>query len=580
MVAAAAGLLFWGRRPAGAYAPGVQSEDITRSLDRDLPADRPRVAFRDATQAAGIRFHHFAGRRSTQLPEDMGSGAAWGDFDDDGRVDVFLVNVAGPLTLTPSELARSPARNALYRNDGDGTFSDVTEAAGLGERMIGMGAAWGDFDGDGLLDLTVSTYGGLHLYRNRGDGAFADVTHEAGLDRFRGFWAGLSWADYDRDGRLDLYVCGYVQYSYEAGDAGKGTLQYKAVVPYTLNPSSYAPERNLLFHNEGHGHFKEVGRTAGVDNPKGRSLSAAWADFDEDGWPDLYVANDVSDNVMFRNRGNGTFEDVSTQAWVADYRGAMGLAVADWDGDSDQDIFVTHWLAQENALYTNLKVAFTQAPVPQGRLRFMDVADMVGLGQIALDYIGWGTFFFDYDNDSRPDLFVVNGSTFQQEEDPAKLAPMKNLLFWNGGEERGFFEMGAVSGGAVVLPRVGRGAAFADYDGDGYLDVVVVNHDAPALLLHNEGGTAHHWLRVRALAKTGNRFGVGARVSVSAGGRTQVAQIGSQAPYLSQSPYEAHFGLAGAARVDRVEVVFPDGTKAEREGVPMDQVLDVWREEP
>jgi hypothetical protein len=577
---AGAGLVFRWRRPARAYAPGVSTEDVTRALERGLPADRPHIVFRDVTEAAGIRFHHFAGRRSTQLPDDMGSGAAWGDFDDDGRVDLFLVNVAGPLTLTPSERAQSPARNALYRNDGDGTFTDVTEAAGLGERMIGMGAAWGDFDGDGLLDLAVSSYGGLHLYRNRGDGTFADVTREAGLDRFRGFWAGVSWADYDRDGRLDLYVCGYVQYSYKAGDAGKGTLQYKAVVPFTLNPSSYAPERTLLFHNEGHGRFTERGRAAGVDNPNGRSLSAAWADFDEDGWPDLYVANDVSDNAMFRNRGNGTFEDISERAWVADYRGAMGLAIGDWDGDGDQDIFITHWLAQENALYSNLKVAFKQAPAPPGQMRFMDVADMEGLGQIALDYIGWGTFFFDYDNDGRPDLFVVNGSTFQREDDATKLVPMKNLLFWNGGEERGFFEMGAVSGEAVALPRVGRGAAFADYDGDGNLDVVVVNHDAPALLLRNEGGTGHHWLRVRALAKTGNRFGVGARVSVSAGGRTQVAQIGSQSSYLSQSPYEAHFGLAGASRVERVDVVFPDGTKVERQGVPADQVLDVWRDKP
>jgi hypothetical protein len=578
-VLAGAGLVLWARPPERAYAPGGPAEDVTRELDRHLPADRPRAVFRDATQESGLTFRHFYGRRSTQLPEDMGSGAAWGDFDGDGHEDLFLVNVAGPLTLSTAERDISPAHNRLYRNNGNGTFADVTETSGLGARMVGMGAAWGDYDSDGSLDLAVTSHGGVHLYRNEGDGRFVEVTREAGLGRFEGFWAGLSWGDYDRDGRVDLYVCGYARYRYRAEDAAKSTLEYHAVSPFTLNPSSYPPERNLLLHNDGRGRFTEVGRRAGVDNPTGRSLSAAWADFDEDGWPDLYVANDVSDNAMFRNRGDGSFEDISNSAWVADYRGAMGLGVADWDGDGDQDIFITHWLAQENALYSNLRVA-PRLPTAGGKLKFMDVADSVGLGQIALDYIGWGTFFFDYDNDGRPDLFAANGSTFQREDDPSKLVPMKDQLFWNAGDERGFFEVGALSGDAIATPRVGRGAAAADYDGDGNLDVVVVNHDAPAVLLRNEGGDGRHWLRVRARVKSGNRFGVGARVRVEAGGRTKSAQIGSQASYLSQNPYDAHFGLGPATVVDRVVVVFPDGTKVERAGVPADQVIDVWREDP
>ena len=580
IVVAAAGILLWARRPMGSYAPGAPQENVTRALDRDLPKNVPRVTFRDVAREAGVDFRHFNGRRSTQLPEDMGSGAAWGDYDNDGRVDLFIVNVAGPLSLTPPELASSPARNRLYHNEGGGRFRDVTDVAGVGDRMIGMGAAWGDYDNDGLLDLVVTSYGGLRLYRNRGDGSFSDVTRAAGMGGFKGFWTGASWGDYDRDGNLDLYVCGYVQYAYRPGDAQRGSLQYKASVPYTLNPSSYPPERNLLFHNDGQGRFKEVARAAGVDNPEGRSLSAAWCDFDEDGLPDLYVANDVSDNAMYRNLGKGRFADVSTAAWVADYRGAMGLGVADWDGDGDQDIFITHWLAQENALYSNLKVAFGAAPAPPGQLRFMDVADMVGLGQIALDYIGWGTSFLDYDNDGRPDIFVVDGSTFQDEKDPAHLVPMPNLLFWNGGEEKGFFEVGRASGEVVATPRVGRGAAFADYDDDGDIDVLVVNHEAEALLLRNDGGNRNHWLRVRARTKGKNRFGVGAKVRVEAAGRSQTIQIGSQPSYLSQSPYQAHFGLGAATRVERVQVTFLDGKTVEITDVPAGQTMDVWHDGP
>jgi len=400
-------------RSAETYEPGEDLEGITSDLTRNLPEDRPRIELVDVTAEAGIDYRHFAGKRSTQLPEDMGSGAAWGDYDNDGRPDLFIANIAGPLTLSDEARARSEATNHLYHNDGNGRFTDVSAESGLSLPWIAMGAAWGDWNGDGFLDLAVTGYGELVLYRNEKDGSFTNVTETAGLSELSGFWTGLSWGDYDGDDDLDLYVCGYVQYAFDPKDAERGTQQYQAVVPYTLNPSSYAPERNLLLRNEGGGHFADRATEAGVANLDGRSLAVSWCDFDEDGWMDLYVANDVSDNVMYRNRGNGTFEDVSHSAWVADYRGAMGIAVGDWDGDDDQDLFVAHWIAQENGLYSNLKHSFGKSQVGSDEMRFMDVADMVGLGQIALDYIGWGTFFFDYDNDGRPDLFVANGSTFQ-----------------------------------------------------------------------------------------------------------------------------------------------------------------------
>jgi hypothetical protein len=376
---------------------------------------------------------------------------------------------------------------------------------------------------------------------------------------------------------VDLYVTGYVQYAYRAEDAGRGTRQYQSVVPYTLNPSSYEPERNLLLRNNGNATFTEVGAAAGVDNPQGRSLAAAWCDFDEDGWLDLYVANDVSDNVLFRNNGDGTFADVSHPYWVADYRGAMGLAVSDWDADGDQDIFVTHWIAQENALYSNLRIAFGGGggESSPGETRFMDVADMMGLGQIALDVIGWGTFFFDYDNDGRVDIFVANGSTFQEDENPAQLVAMPSQLFWNGGGDRGFFEVGPVAGEFFSSPRVARGAAPADYDGDGDLDVVVVNHGREASLLRNDGGHLQNWIIVEPRSNSGNRFGLGAKVHVEAGGRTQYAQIGSQPSYLSQAPPEAHFGLGDVDRVDRIVVEFLGGARVERRDVAARQRLMV-----
>jgi hypothetical protein len=565
-------------RPAP-YTAGVEaasSDEITRRLERDLPPGVPPVRFEDAAGAAGIDFRHFRATRSTQLPEDMGSGAAWGDYDGDGDPDLYLVNVEGPLPLPGAAPAASGARSALYRNDA-GRFTDVTERAGVGAGGCGMGAAWGDYDGDGDLDLYVTRFGTNLLYRNGGDGTFAEVARVAGVAGPVGFWTGASWSDYDRDGDLDLYVAGYVRYRHDPELARRTSLQYRAVVPFTLNPSSFEPERNLLFRNDG-GVFRETARDAGVDNPTGRSLAAAWGDFDADGWPDLYVANDVSDNAFFRNLGNGRFEDRSHAAWVADYRGAMGLAAGDWDLDLDLDLFVTHWIAQENALYSNLTAGEGSGGAG---LRFLDVADQVGLGQIALDYVGWATEFFDYDNDGRPDLYAVDGSTFQREDDPSRLVPMRNLLFWNAGPRQGFHEVGQATAGAFATENVGRGGAAADYDGDGDLDLAIVVNGGPARLLRNDGGNASGWLRLvlrgpgraASSARKGGRhtnsFAVGARVLLGAGGVTQLREVGAGASYLSQPPPgEVHFGLGGAPRIDRLEILWPDGTRQELPDLP------------
>ncbi len=536
------------------YQPGEAIEGLTNELARSLPANYPRVTFVDASREAKIQFQHFSGRRSTQLPEDMGSGAAWGDYDRDGWLDLYVVNQAGPLTLTPAEVQKSPAHGALYHNNSDSTFSEMSAVAGVDFRGWGMAAAWGDYDNDGWPDLFVSAYGKNVLYRNRGDGTFVDVTLRALPESPDGFWAGAAWGDYNRDGYLDLYVCGYVRY--EKLDATRMTRQYDVDVPASINPSSFEPERNLLYRNNGDGTFAEVGAAAGVDNPRGRSLSAVWCDFDEDGWPDLYVANDVSDNALFRNLGNGAFKDISHAAWVADYRGAMGIAVGDWDRDRDMDMFITHWIAQENALFDNQRSQFATARSGNPGLKFMDEADRFGLGQIALDYIGWGTSFFDYNNDGQPDLFIANGSTFQDRDQPELLIPMNDLLFWNQGAA-GFYDVSAVSGDYFRQKYVGRGAAFGDYDNDGDVDIFVVNNGGPGILLKNEGGNQNNWLKVYLQGRQSNRSAIGARLRLVSGKTVQLAQLGVQSSYCSQNSLIQHFGLGSATRVDSLIIIWP-----------------------
>ena len=541
---------------------------------RDLPLDYPRVHFTDVTEQAGIHFQHFHGLRSTQLPEDMGSGAAWGDYDNDGCPDLYVVDVAGSLTDAPEQIAHSPGGNRLYHNSCNGTFTDVTEKAGVGFKGIGMAAAWGDYDNDGRLDLVVTSYDRIVLYHNNGDGTFTDVTAKAGLDKFRGFWAGAAWGDYDRDGNVDLFICGYVKYDFREEDLKKKSLQYTSLVPYTLNPAAYPPERKLLLHNNGDGTFTDVAKQAGVDDPIGRSLQAAWYDFDGDGWPDLYVANDLWGSKLYLNLHNGTFKDITREAGVSDFRGEMGIAIGDWAHHGNADIFVTHWIYQENALFENQRyMSNTQTPKPT--LFFADIADMVGLGQISKNNIGWGTSFFDYDNDGKLDLLVVNGSTFQDDKDPRHLVPMKNFLFWQKSANDGFYEVGGVSGDPFQQAHVGRGAAFADYDNDGDMDVFIVNQEGRAQLLRNDGGNTKNWVKVRVKCTKSNRTGFGANVEVEAGGVKQSQEIGGQTSYLSQNFQEAHFGLNHEREVTHLKVTFPSGVIREMDHVPANKTVTV-----
>jgi hypothetical protein len=565
---AAAGVGAWlALRPGPTYLPGEQVTGLTAELARSLPPDYPRITLTDATRDAGIRFRHFAGHRSSQLPEDMGSGAAWVDVDNDGWLDLYVVNTAGPLPVDGGEEPPPPARAALYHNAGNGTFRDISAEAGVQFDGWGMGVAAADYDNDGWQDLFVTAYGTNVLYHNNGDGTFTDRSAEAGTGGHDGFWAGARWGDYDRDGFLDLYVTGYVKYRY-LPDRG-ATAQYDIEQPASINPSSFPPERNLLYRNNGDGTFAEVAAQANASGGVGRSLGAVWADFDDDGWPDLYVANDVSDNVLYWNQRGAPFRNVSLAARVADYRGAMGLAVGDWDGDADLDMFVTHWIAQENALYSNRPAG---TPLP---FVFMDEADRYGLGQVALEFVGWGTSFVDYDNDGRLDLFVVNGSTLQQDDDQRLLIPMRDQLFWNRGPDDGFYDVSSVSGAYFAQTHVGRGAAFGDYDNDGDLDVFVVNHAGPGVLLRNDGGNRNSWLAVRLTGNRSNRSGIGAKVRVVADATIQIREVGAQSSYLSHNSLVQHFGLGARQSVDSLIIRWPSGTRDVVVNPAINRVLEI-----
>lgn len=567
-------IIFWPSGSNETYVPGQEIEGLTSDLKRSIPDVKPKVQFQNVSTLAGLKFRHFYGERTSQLPEDMGSGAAWADYDNDGWEDLFVANEAGPLSMEPGDIEHSPAHSALFHNNGDGTFSEVSELAGVNLRTMAIAAAWGDYDNDGWPDLIVTNYGENNIFHNNGDGTFTDVSVQAGISGENGFWAGASWGDFDRDGNLDLYVCGYVKYVQPKISESKS--QYNVEVPVSINPSSFSAERNLLYRNNGNGTFTEIGKAAKVDGGNGKSLSAVWCDFDEDGWPDLYVANDVSDNVLFRNIEGLAFEEISRSAFVADYRGAMGIGIGDWDNDEDMDMFVTHWMAQENALYSNLLSQLNNSATKAiGQTRFMDEADRFGLGQIALDFIGFGTVFLDYDNDGLLDLFIANGSTFQQEDNPKLLIPMKDQLFWNKGADEGFFDISSVSGDYFNQEFGGRGVASADYDNDGDVDLFIVNNDGPGILLNNDGGNINNWAKVHLIGTTSNKLAIGAKIRMVAGDLIQIRQVGAQGSYCSQNSLKEIFGLGDRTQIDTLQITWPLGLRQSLYNLPANELIQI-----
>ncbi|HEU5249652.1 MAG TPA: FG-GAP-like repeat-containing protein, partial [Thermoanaerobaculia bacterium] len=554
------------------YRPGEKVEGLTDVHRARVAGDADwSITWKDVAAKSGIDFRHFSGgARSTQLPEDMGSGCAFADYDRDGDWDLFVADTSGPLTLSAEAMRKAPGGCRLYRNDG-GVFTDVTRAAGLDDlKGVFLGAAWGDFDNDGYPDLAVTSYGEIRLFHNRGDGTLEDVSKPSGVGGRRGFWTGAVWGDADSDGRLDLYVCNYVDYRFDPKDAGRTSKFGAAASPFTINPESYPPVPNLFFLNEGRGRFREMAEEAGVSNPTGRSLSAAFADFNDDSRPDLYVANDVSEGALFVNEDEGIFSDRGREAHVADYRGSMGIAVGDADGDGAMDMFVTHWIAEANAFYLNKRLKKSGL----GALDFEDAAERFGLGQISTDDIGWGTAFLDVDADSWPDLVAVNGSTFEDPVDTRKLIAMPMRLFWNRGGKR-FADVAPLSGTELVRPRVGRGLAIADVDGDLREEIAVVVHGGKLALLKAEGGPANHRIAFRCEGTSSNRSAFGTKLVLESGGTAQRREVNATPSYLSQNAPEAIFGLGVKSRVERLTVRWPSGSTQVFTDLPADRAYRI-----
>jgi hypothetical protein len=518
------------------------------------------MTFTDITAAAGIRFVHNNGAFGKKyLPETLGSGCLFLDFDNDGWQDILLINSTNwPGHAGPSSHAQ------LYHNNGNGTFTDVTSGSGLDVPLYGMGGAAADYDNDGLVDVFITAVGGNRLFHNEGHGRFTDVTRRAGLAD-AGFSTSALWFDYDSDGKLDLFVARYVDWSIDTDLYC--TLDGKAKSYCT--PESYKGQSASLYRNRGDGTFADVTRAAGLFDPTSKALGVAMLDFDGDGRMDLFVANDTQPNKLYRNRGNGTFVDVAVAAGVAFSeagvaRAGMGVDAADYDGSGRPSLVIANFSNEMMALYHN-----------EGAALFIDDAAAAGIGRPSLLTLGFACFFFDVDLDGRPDIFVANGHVADdinrvQSRITYAQAPH---LFRNAGSGR-FEAITAAVGAALGEPMVGRGAAYADVDNDGDLDLLVTANHGRARLLRNDGGNRHHALRVKLVGTTSNRDGIGARVDIALGaGRTQWQLVKTGSSYCSQSELPLTFGLGDAARVAEIRVRWPSGRVETIAGADADQAI-------
>jgi hypothetical protein len=513
------------------------------------PPESSPVTFRDITQKAGIHFiHNNAAFGKKYLPETMGPGVAFIDYDNDGWQDIFLVN--------GTDWAGRPSKHStprLYHNNRDGTFTDVTHKAGLDVELFGMGVAVGDYDNDGFDDLFITTMGQSRLFHNNGNGTFTDVTQKAGLMGPKEFSTSAAWVDYDRDGKLDLVVANYVQWSLE-GDL-YCTLDGKSKSYCT--PESYKGTSVRLWRNRGDGTFEDATKKAGLAEPTSKTLGIAILDYDNDGWPDLLFSNDTQPNKLYRNNGNGTFTEKAVVAGIAFSedgvaRAGMGVDAADYDRSGAASILITNFANQMLSLYHN-----------EGKGLFVDEAPRSEVGRATLLTLGFGCFFFDYDLDGWPDIFIANGhidGDIQRVQPNVKYA-MPPHLFRNVGKGN-FQEVTKTLGPAFNTPRVGRGAAYGDINNDGRLDLLLSTNGGPVFLFENDaapGSAANKSLRIKLVGTKSNRDGIGTVVRVTAGGATESQMMRSGSSYLSASELVLTYGLGQLNQADTVEIRWPSG---------------------
>jgi hypothetical protein len=534
------------------------------SLALSAPDAFPR--FVDVAAKVGITVMNICGGAAKDyIVEANGNGGAFFDYNNDGKMDVLIVNGS---TLDNYKKGGDPMVT-LYKNVG-GTFVDVTREAGLLKRGWGMGVCVGDYDNDGFQDLYVTAYGPSVLFRNNGDGTFSDVTASAGVANIH--WStNCAFGDYDRDGRLDLYVANYMAFDEKtAPRRGKDPKCRFLGIDVFCGPQGLQGEPDVLFHNSGNGTFTDATKSAGIKDPNYYGFGVVFSDFDNDGWPDIYVANDGNPNLLFHNNRNGTFTEMGVLSGAGlneagRAQSGMGVAIGDYDGNGLFDIFVTNFANDTNTLYRNL-----------GKMLFNDVTSLAGLGEISQQYLGWGTGLEDFDNDALPDIFVANGHVYPQVDsaETGQHYAQRKELYQNLGNGK-FKEIAREAGSDLMIPKSSRGAAFGDYDNDGNIDALVINMNDRPSLFRNEGGNRNHWITMLLKGTRSNRDAIGARVEIQAGGRTQVDEVRSGASYLSHNDMRIHFGLGSASRVDRIRIRWPNGNAEELPGVDADQFLTI-----
>jgi enediyne biosynthesis protein E4 len=544
-------IAFW---CAGALLLWIQGLSLVTPVHAQSAPPVSSIRFTDITATAGIKFVHFKGSNGISINrEEFGPGVCVADFDSDGWQDIYFVNGRDLYNRSLS------VRNALYHNSGDGTFTDVTEKAGAPGTGYGLGCVWGDYDNDGFPDLFVTQYGRNVLYHNNANGTFSNVTDKAGVAGLESgsFHSGATFFDYDRDGKLDLYVGNYV-----ALDPDGPRYCNIGTIRSSCPPSAYKGSSDALYHNNGDGSFANVTRSANILQPQGKNLSVGAADYDNDGWPDLFVANDGLAAYLYHNDHGRSFREIAAPSGMAfsasgSLMAAMCISLGDYDNDGWLDLYISDFQGSSDHLWHN-----------DGKGNFDEVSDEAGITGPTHNVLSFGGGFIDYDNDGWLDLFIANGHVYPEIEQasPGTRYKQTNSVFHNDAHGK-FVEVSKQTGVADQTPHAARGVAFADFDNDGFVDVLVANNGDPPLLLHNDGN-GNHFINFKLVGTKSNRDAMGAGVRVISGGVSQIREIAGGGSYLSQSDLRANFGIGKATVAETVEVKWPTGQTQTFHDVP------------